>query len=130
MKENEKEGIELFADLLTELGNTNQVLSDTIHIRVVQAYKHLTDDVFDKITENQREGKKYVVQLREPVRKLHIKSMLLLGRFDISVGVFKFMEKEPDEYRAEIVHMIRRQLDSINTFLYEFRSLPKIQKKI
>jgi hypothetical protein len=79
MKENRKKGIELFCDLITELGNTSVPVSDTIYLRVEQAYRRLTDDVFDKITENQIEGRTYVVQLRKSVAKCHADCMLLLG---------------------------------------------------
>lgn len=124
----DKDSLQLFSDLLAEVRDTNLPLSSEVYSRIEQAYKYLTDEVFDRIAENQKEGKKYIVQLKKSVNELYVQSIVLFGRFDVSMGAFRFMKKEPDRYRAKVAYAIMEQLEAINTFLHEFKSLPKIQK--
>jgi len=56
------------------------------------------------------------------------KALSCLAALMFSMDAFRFMKKEPDRYRAKVVYAIMEQLDAINTFLHEFKSLPETQK--
>jgi hypothetical protein len=94
-------GLELFAGLLMELLDTGVPLCGTIHERVELAYQRLTADVAEKIVSEQE------------VNKLYEETMVLIGRFDVSISVFKFMEKEPDAHRAVVAFSILEKLEGV-----------------
>lgn len=116
MKENRYTGLELFAGLLMELRDTSIPLCGTIHERVDLADECLRNEIVQEVKVKNRK-KEYVHQLQIALNHLHEQNILLIGRFDDAISVFKYMEKEPDAHRALIAFTIMEKLEALDSFL-------------
>jgi hypothetical protein len=134
MMQPKESGLNLFITLFKEIENIHKPIQKYFMRNLDWAYKTLTDEIFDAIANNnQKQAAKELTAIRRELIKLQqITAVDLIIKFDPEWPGLRKQEKDslPDQFRSGMVYLVMDRLDIVIEFLVNYKSIPRIPKKI